>query len=124
MKRFLSKIGLIFCFSGVACAQVYDPLNGTGAVTRTNLTYNTLIGTTANLVDYSAYAVPANAANPDSIFQGTLTLNNVATTGSFATVKSSTGYVDPGHLPAFSYQFVQHGTHILPIQRGLFSLIR
>lgn len=121
MKRLLSTLGLIFCMSGVACAQVYDPLTGTGAVTRTNLTYNTLIGTTASLVDYSAYAVPANAANPDSTFQGTLTLNNVATTGSFATVKSSTGYVDPGHLPAFSYQFVQHGTHIFPIQRGLIS---
>ncbi|MFA9273767.1 MAG: hypothetical protein ACEQSE_02740 [Candidatus Aquirickettsiella gammari] len=36
-------------------------------------------------------------------------------------IKSATGYVDPGHLPAFSYQFVQHGTHIFPIQRGLIS---
>ena len=123
MKRLMSIIGLALSLSGAAHAAVYDPLSGTGVVSRTNLSYSTLIGAKASLVDYSAFAVPINAANPDSTFQGTLTLNNVASTGSFSQVLGSkfSGYTDPGHLPAFSYQFVQDGTHIFPIQRGLIS---
>ena len=66
MKRLMSIIGLALSLSGAAHAAVYDPLSGTGVVSRTNLSYSTLIGATASLVDYSAFAVPINAANPDS----------------------------------------------------------
>eukprot|EP01032_Pedospumella_encystans_P021324 gene21324-24194_t len=103
--------------------ETYAPLPGTGAVTRTaaDLGYATLMGSAASLVDYSAFAVPANAANPGHTFQGTLTLNNLGTTGSFSEQGTSVArfYQDPGHLPAFSFQFVQTGTHIVPVTRGL-----
>jgi hypothetical protein len=103
-------------------SAIYDPLSGTGAVVRTALAYGTLTGTTSSLVDYSAYAVPAGAANPDFTFEGTLTLTDAGSGGSFAVVHGTTsGYSDPGHLPPFSYQFVQTGTHIVPVQRGLLA---
>ncbi|MES2074091.1 MAG: hypothetical protein V4462_00595 [Pseudomonadota bacterium] len=115
------------CLTGAtsAYAHTYDPLSGSGAVVRTaaNLGYTTLMGGSSSLVDYSAFAVPTNAANPGHAFQGTLTLNNLGTTGSFSEQGTSLAgsYQDPGHLPAFSFQFVQTGTHIVPVARGLIS---
>lgn len=124
MKDLLNAIciALSLCSAGDAAA-VYDALPGNGAVVRTNLSYNTLIGTIASLVDYSAFAVPAGAANPDHVFQGTLTLTNPGTAGSFAEVGTNlqASYADPTHLPAFSYQFIQDGTHIFPVRRGLLT---
>jgi hypothetical protein len=103
-----------------AQAQIYGSLSGNGIVNRTNLTYSTMTGTAAALVDYSAYAVPVGAANPDANFQGTLTLTNNSTSGSIKATKGVVGsYTDPGHLPNFSYQFVQNGTHLIPVNRGL-----
>lgn len=106
-------------------APLYAPLSGTGAVARTaaNLSYATLMGSSASLVDYGAFAVPTNAANPGQTFEGTLKLNNLGTTGSFSEQGTSRAvfYQDPGHLPAFSFQFVQTGTHIVPVARGLIS---
>lgn len=114
----LACIGL--SFSVCTQAQVYDSLSGNGVVSRTKLTYATMTGTSAALVDYSAYAVPAGAANPDSTFQGTLSLTNNSTSGSIKATKGVVGsYTDPGHLPNFSYQFIQHGTHLIPVNRGL-----
>jgi hypothetical protein len=115
------------CMTGAmnAVAQTYDPLGGSGAVTRTSssLSYATLMGSSTSLVNYSAYAIPKNAANPGHIFQGTLTLNNLGTTGSFSEQGTSraASYSNPGHLPAFSFQFIQTGTHIVPLTRGLIS---
>jgi hypothetical protein len=88
-----------------------------------NLSYATLMGSTTGLVDFSAYAVPVNAANPDFTFQGTLTLNNLGSTGDFSEQGTglSTNYRDPDHLPAFWFQFVQTGTHIVSVTRGLIS---
>lgn len=124
MKNFLSALyaALSMCIASEAAA-VYAPLSGTGVVTRSNLTYSNLTGTSASLVDYSAFAVPANAANPDHVFQGTLTLTNVNTTGSFTEVGTNlkSSYVNPTHLPAFTYQFIQDGTHIFPVKRGLLA---
>ncbi len=124
MHKILSVISatLLLCIAGEAAA-VYDPLSGSGAVSRSNLTYATLTGTTTSLVDYSAFAVPSGAAQADGNFQGTLTLTNPGSVGSFAEVGTNlaSSYYDPGHLPAFSYQFVQDGSHIFPIKRGLLS---
>ena len=103
--------------------QIYAPLPGTGAVARTdaNLGYAALMGSSTKLVDYAAFAVPKNAANPSQIFKGTLTLNDLGTTGNFSEQGTSRAafYKDPDHLPAFSFQFIQTGTHIVPITRGL-----
>jgi hypothetical protein len=124
MKTFLHAlcITLSLCAAGDAAA-VYAPLTGSGAVTRTALSYTTLTSGSAALVDFSAFAVPANAANPDSTFQGTLTLTNVSSTGSFTEVGTAlqSSYVNPGHLPSFTFQFIQDGTHIFPLQRGLIT---
>ena len=104
-------------------AAVFDPLSGSGATSRTTLTYATLNSTTATLVDYSGYAVPTGAANPTQTFQGTLTLTSPGSSGSFTEVGTNlaSSYTDPGHLPAFAYQFIQDGTHIFPVQRGLLT---
>lgn len=108
----------------VACeaASVYDSLSGSGDVNRSSLSYDTLVNASSTtLVDFSAFAVPAQAANPSHEFSGTLTLSNLEKTGSFAEVKTGlqSSYKNPGRLPAFSYQLVQVGTHIFPVRRGL-----
>ena len=86
-----------------------DPLTGTGQVTRSLLTYSDLT-TTQNPtapVDNSAFAIPANAAMPTSTFEGTLTLNNVATSGGFQYIPASTSFsIDCAlncgqHMPPF-----------------------
>lgn len=123
--RYLSAVLACVLFAagaGPAWAQ-FDPLSGSGAVARSDLTYATLTSGSAALVDYAAYAVPADAAHPDQNFQGRLTLNNLGTTGSFAEVGTNVAgaYTDPGHLPAFSFQFVQDGSHIFPVTRGLIA---
>ena len=125
---FIQRVaGLTFILSLVACSTLrsalYDPLNGSGVVNRSTLTFATLNNGVADLVDYSGFAVPAGAANADHTFQGTLTLTNTGGTGNFVEVgtTSASSYVDPGHLPAFSFQFIQDGTHIFPVRRGLIS---
>lgn len=118
--KYLTLACASLSLSASACAQVYDSLNGNGIVSRSKLTYSTMTSTAAALVDYSAYAVPAGAANPDANFQGTLTLTNNSSSGSIKSTKGVVGsYTDPGHLPNFSYQFVQDGTHLIPVNRGL-----
>ena len=102
-----------------------DPLTGSGAVSRRLLTYNDLMaGTSTAPVDDSAFALPANAAMPTNTFEGTLHLVNNATSGGYKV------YEDPyqvfgsfdqpiKHLPDFSYQFVQNGSHLIPVNQGL-----
>ena len=101
-----------------------DPLTGTGQVTRSLLTYSDLT-TTQNPtapVDNSAFAIPANAAMPTSTFEGTLTLNNVATSGgfkSFPLASPSQWGIDCAtmcgqHLPPFTMGFVQNGSYLIP----------
>jgi hypothetical protein len=102
-------------------------LAGSGAVTRTLFPAGVLLTTATDpgtLTDFAAYALPANAAQPTNNFQGTLTLNNTATSGGFTKVVDTYNYV-PGaadttrkHLPPFSFQFIQTGSHIFPLERG------
>ncbi len=79
------------------------------------------MGSNASLTNYSAYAVPVTAGNPGQTFQGTLTLNGLSTSGKLveAGTNARSSYADPGHLPPFSFQFIQDGTHIFPLIRGL-----
>ena len=99
-----------------------DPLTGNGAVSRTLLSYNDLLNSTASaLVDNSAYALPANAAMPAHEFQGRLVLNTEVS-GGHNTLHDPYGYAAyPGyrHLPAFNFQFVQNGSHLIPVTQGL-----
>ncbi|MBI3164258.1 MAG: hypothetical protein HYZ24_06210 [Chloroflexi bacterium] len=98
-----------------------DPLTGNGNVNRTLLTYNDLqTGSSTAPVDDSAFALPANAAMPDHVFEGRLELTNEATSGGFSEVKDTFRYTGAGddprkHLPEFSFEFVQNGSHLIPV---------
>jgi hypothetical protein len=103
----------------------FDPLTGSGNVTRTALTYSTLTAGSdpGNLVDYSAYALPADAAAPTASFEGKLTLFGEATGGSFDEQRDNFRYTgsqdDPRkHLPEFEFEFIQTGSHMIPVERG------
>lgn len=111
--------------STAARADNYDLLTGSGAVTRTQLgfTYLTTTGTDpGSLIDFAAYALPANAAHPTNFLQGLVTLNNTATSGGFKEIVDTNSYTKATdttrkHLPSFSFQFIQTGSHIFPLQR-------
>jgi len=100
-----------------------DPLTGSGAVARSQLTAAQLTsGTAAATVPNSAFALPAEAAAPTASFEGTLTLNGVATAGGYSKVKDTARYggVEARkHLPPFSVQLVQNGSHLVPVARGV-----
>ncbi|MFF2494885.1 hypothetical protein [Agromyces sp. NPDC058064] len=100
-----------------------DPLTGSGAAPRTLLTAAQLTaGTATSVIPNSAFALPSDAAAPLASFEGTLTLDGVATAGGFAKVKDSANYdaVEARkHLPPFSVQLVQNGSHLVPVARGL-----
>lgn len=102
-----------------------DPLTGDGNVTRTLLTYNDLMsGSSTAPVDDSAFALPANAAMPDHVFEGRLELLNEAASGGFSEIKDTynyTGGTDSPRkrLPEFNFEFVQNGSHLIPVTQGL-----
>lgn len=102
-----------------------DPLTGNGDVPRTLLTYNDLFnGSSTAPVNDSAFALPANAAMPDHVFEGRLELLNEATSGGFAEIRDDYGYTGNQdsprkHLPEFSFEFVQNGSHLIPVTQGL-----
>jgi hypothetical protein len=101
-------------------------LSGSGAVARSLLTASQLLSPATDpgsLIDYSAYALPAAAAQPTQNFQGTLTLNNTATSGGYTEVLDTYGYTGTAdttrkHLPPFAFAFIQTGSHIFPLERG------
>ncbi len=75
-------------------------------------------------MDDSAFALPVNAAMPDHAFEGRLELSNEATSGGFSEIKDSYAYTGNGdsprkHLPEFSFEFVQNGSHLIPATQGL-----
>lgn len=113
---------------GFAVVTNYDPLSGSGNVSRSSLTYSTLMTGTdpGTRVDLSAYALPADAAQPTATFEGTLSLPGVASGGSFYEIRDDYSYTGAAdnprkHLPPFSFSFVQTGTHIVPTQRGMIA---
>jgi hypothetical protein len=109
-----------------ACADNFDPLSGSGVVARSQLSSAYLLNTATDpgsLIDFAAYSVPENAAHPRNFFQGTLTLASPATKGGFQAIVDTHGYTGlpdttRKHLPPFSFQFIQTGSHIFPLQRG------
>ena len=113
--------------SASALAVPGDPLTGSGKVIRSVLTYGELFvgSASASPVDDTAgFAVPPNAAAPSQSFEGTLTLSNPASGGSFRLLrddeKIDTGTDSPWrHLASFSFQFVQSGSYLIPVQQGL-----
>ncbi len=103
-----------------------DPLTGNGVVSRTVLTYANLTSgsSTAPVDDTSGFGLPSTAAMPLHVFEGLLVLNNEATSGGFSEVKDSYAYTGNAdnprkHLPEFSFEFVQNGSHLIPVNQGL-----
>ncbi|MGF1748504.1 choice-of-anchor D domain-containing protein [Vibrio cionasavignyae] len=112
---------------GQGYIENYDPLNGSGQYSRTELTYEDLnAGTITQRVSTEAFAIPAQAAQSAHHFEGRITLNNPgsAGVGQFSEHKDTYRYTsnadDPRkHIPDFDYEFVQTGTHLVPVQRGI-----
>ena len=104
-----------------------DPLSGNGNVHRSVLTYSELFsntGPTAPVDDGDGFALPANAAAPSQTFEGTLTLSDSASSGSAQILRDDFGDDSASnspwrHLPSFSFQFVQNGSYLIPVQQGL-----
>ncbi|WP_101757588.1 choice-of-anchor D domain-containing protein [Oceanicoccus sp. KOV_DT_Chl] len=106
--------------------------SGDGNVARTALTLSQLNGSSLSVMDFSQYshgvaeidADNSSAQEPTNTFQGRLVLNggnptvmnfNETTSG-----RAQAGnYNSPGTLPAFDFEFVQVGSHIIPKTRGL-----
>lgn len=104
---------------------MYDSLHGNGDVSRTLLTYATMMSSSQprGLVDNSAFAIPAGASNPDHLFEGTLDLtatNRIK--GKYTKIYDPYDYdalKSMCHLPDIKEELVQHGTWMIPIHRGL-----
>ena len=94
-------------------------------VSRTLLTFDDLIsGSSPAPVDDNAFALPAEAATPKNTFEGTLHLVNNASSGGSKVYVDTQRIFGSGdqpikHLPDFTYQFVQNGSHLIPVNQGL-----
>ncbi len=102
-----------------------DPLGGSGAVSRSVLTAAQLTsGTASGTVADSAFAVPAGAAMPRHTLEGRLQLNGESTGGGFTELRDDYSYTSRfdsprKHLPEIDMDFVQNGSHLVPVAQGL-----
>ena len=137
MKLFSNCAALLLCSTllglvpSVVCAQGSsargNALPGKGDVSRTSLTHDQLFGgnvPSKPVDDTAGFAIPANAAEPTEVFEGTLTLNNLATSGNFTQLSDVFRSIPEDdsawkHLPAFSFQFVHSGSYLIPAVQGL-----
>lgn len=128
------RVVWLFCLGALGCAACADlspsapsRLAGNGDVTRVVLTRDQLFAANVPakpIDDTAAFAVPANASEPTENFEGVLTLNNLPGSGAFTQLSDVFGIIPAGdsswkHLPAFSYIFVQTGSHLVPAKQGL-----
>ncbi|WP_156820907.1 choice-of-anchor D domain-containing protein [Dasania marina] len=106
--------------------------NGDGNVPRSNLTISQLNGSSLAMMDFAHYShgvaeiasATSQAKQPTNSFQGRLVLNAAnATAMNFNETTSGRAqagnYNNPAMLPAFDFEFVQVGSHIIPKTRGL-----
>ena len=61
---------------------------------------------------------------PKETFEGRLDLLNPASSGGFTLLHDAFHYIDDAdspwkHLPRFSFEFVQNGSHLIPVKQGL-----
>ncbi len=97
--------------------------SGAGDVARTVLTYDELMNgfDYFSPVDDGAFALPDGAAPAEHVFEGRLELIGEATGGGCKIVRGSESELGPQdrHIPEFNYAFVQDGSYLIPVQRGL-----
>ena len=101
-----------------------DPLAGSGKVRRRHLARLQLMKGTGPVtpVRDAALALPRRAAPPRHLFMGRLELIRESTQGASKILRDDfTLADDPArhHLPEFDFKIVQHGSHLIPAQRGL-----
>ncbi len=104
-----------------------DPLGGNGKVNRSVITYEELfsnVAPSAPVDDSAGFALPANAAPPSQLFEGTLTLSDTESGGGAEILRDD--FADDNasnlawrHLPRFSFQFVQNGSYLIPTRQDL-----
>ncbi|MFZ5916035.1 MAG: hypothetical protein ACOYZ7_03805 [Chloroflexota bacterium] len=97
-----------------------EPLAGTGRIDRTILTCDDLMEgfDAGSPVSEDALALPDEAAPAGHIFEGRLELLGEHAGGDAEMLR---GELSPEkvHLPEFDYEFVQSGSYLVPVQRGL-----
>eukprot|EP01084_Bolivina_argentea_P102692 183955_1 len=97
-------------------------LTGNGNVFRDTLTYAVLMGNTnspSSPVDYSAMAIPNDAAEPDFDFSGTLSFSLSSQIG-FEVVEDWYNYGNNAarrYIPPITADIVSDGSHIIPVIR-------
>ncbi|SEL72316.1 CubicO group peptidase, beta-lactamase class C family [Colwellia chukchiensis] len=103
----------------------YDCLTGSGDTARVALTYDYAMGSgPAQLMDYRHYGLAKNATNASNSFQGKLTLTTIANQSNIVEVGQNNNlpnYPQASYLPKFDFEFIQHGSHLIPVTRGLIS---
>lgn len=115
-----------YCYGHLNCPiTTYDTLNGTGATSRNALSFSTLTDERLSLafpelVNMNDFAMPQGAAHPIHNFCGTLTLNSTESEGFYEEVLdvNDIGVGERLHLPPISQEFVQHGSHLIPVIRS------
>ena len=95
------------------------PIDGDGDVNRVLLTFDNLMKgfDFASPVDEAALTIPEEAGSPTHTFEGRLELKGEATNGQFQVLRGALES-EEGHLPEFEFEFVQSGSHLIPVQRG------
>jgi hypothetical protein len=102
-------------------AQADAPLDGSGDVSRSTLTFDQLTSgfEAASPVDEAALALPGDAAQPQHLFEGRLELLGEAAGGGFQLLRGQDAGADMRHLPEFDFAFAQSGSYLIPARRGL-----
>jgi len=132
LSAVLYSIGTVTTYELPTTTRDLHTFTGDGNVARTALILSELNGTSLSVMDFSHYshgvteidADNSKAAEPTNTFEGRLVLNSGnATAMNFNEVtserKQAENYNSPGTLPAFDFEFVQVGSHIIPKVRGL-----
>lgn len=103
-----------------------DPLTGNGSIDRQLLSYADLTSTAPDLtspVDDGAFRIPEQAAPPTHTFEGILRLRNTLQGGQSNAIKDDFGIArnwnGPISLPEHDFEFIQHGSHLIPSRQGL-----
>jgi hypothetical protein len=114
------------CLTGLAVTCLRPSVVAAGEARRVSLTVDQLFSAQLReepVNDSAAFSMPASAGQTTEEFQGTLILGNLQ--NSRFTGLSDIFQILPSgdstwkHLPAFSYQFVQSGSYLIPTEQGL-----
>jgi hypothetical protein len=104
-------------------ARLGSVLAGSGDVDRSLLTYEDLMtGSAAAPVDNGAFTLPDTAAMPVAVFEGRLELFAAGGTSGYEVIRDDLNFSAGAarfRLPEFDLQFVQDGSHLIPVTQGL-----